>query len=476
MKSIEQLATELKRDMGGWEEGIFDWACELAQSAAKVLLERIDEELMKEREEGLEEEGLRGHWVTTRFGDVNIRRRLYRHSDGNYCFLLDEAMGLRKRSRVSPKVEELATFLASYVPSFEKCERLLRALLPDGISHTTIHRLVGRVVDPYVEQEEREIAAVFEDGVIPESQGKVVSHLMAEADGVSIALQREEERRTEVKVGIAYEGWEKMGKERYRLKEKTTYAGIMDGERFWEGFSLILAKKYDLSQVGQIIVGSDGAAWAREGADFLGGMFQLDRFHLLRALYRGLAPDDSLVGQVYRACTCGDLDRADGLLSQAQHKSKGEQVKRIAELRGYLLSNRTGLRDYRLALEGEELRGLGAIEGNVDKLVATRMKKRGMSWTKRGANRMARLINLRERGQLHLWVNRRDKRDGSQSVPVSPKVRSENHKSSHGEYRAWLEAGLPALYGPHANRPWAQTLSAIARATGAITGIRPTKS
>jgi hypothetical protein len=77
MKSIEQLATELKRDMGGWEEGIFDWACELAQSAAKVLLERIDEELMKEREEGLEEEGLRGHWVTTRFGDVNIRRRLY---------------------------------------------------------------------------------------------------------------------------------------------------------------------------------------------------------------------------------------------------------------------------------------------------------------------------------------------------------------------------------------------------------------
>ena len=56
-----------------------------------------------------------------------------------------------------------------------------------------------------------------------------------------------------------------------------------------------------LRRVGQIIVGSDGAAWAREGADFLGGMFQLDRFHLLRALYRGLAPDDSLVGEVYRA-------------------------------------------------------------------------------------------------------------------------------------------------------------------------------
>jgi len=38
----------------------------------------------------------------------------------------------------------------------------MKALLPDGISHTTIHRLVGRVVDPYLEEEEREIEEVFE--------------------------------------------------------------------------------------------------------------------------------------------------------------------------------------------------------------------------------------------------------------------------------------------------------------------------
>ena len=60
---------------------------------------------------------------------------------------------------------------------------------------------------------------------------------------------------------------------------------------------------------------------------------------------------------------------------------------------------------------GDGLRGLGAIEGNVDKLIADRMKKRGMSLTKRGmsltkrgANRMARLINLRERGNLNTCV------------------------------------------------------------------------
>lgn len=275
MESIEEVAAKLKGDGGRWEEEIFHWACELAQSAAKELLERIDEELMKEREEGLRVEGLRERWITTLFGDIKIRRRLYGDGEGNSRFLLDEAMGLRRRGQPSPKVEELATFLSSYLP-FEKCERVMGALLPDGISHTTIHRLVGKVTDPYLEEEEREVEEVFECGVIPESEGKVVPYLMVEADGTSIALQREEERRAEVKVGIAYEGWQPVGKDRYKLKEKISYTGIMGGERFWEGLSIMLAKKYDFSGVGKVIVGSDGARWARDGADFLGGIFQLD--------------------------------------------------------------------------------------------------------------------------------------------------------------------------------------------------------
>jgi hypothetical protein len=465
MESIEELMVKLKGDVGGWEELIFGYACNLARSIAKDLLERMDKELMRSREKGLEVEGLKEHWITTLFGDIKIRRRLYRDGQGNYRFLLDEALGLRKGSQASPKVEELATFLASYLP-FEKCERLLRALLPQGLSHTTIHRLVGRVVDPYLEKEEREIAELFEDGVIPKTEGRVVPHLMVEADGASIALQREEEKRTEVKVGIAYEGWQRVGKDRYRLKEKISYTGIMDGDRFWEGFSLTLAKRYDLSQVGQVVVGSDGADWAKEGADLFGGIFQLDRFHLLRALRRGLR--DELATEVYQACVTGDVARADNLLRQAQEGARGESAKQIAQVRGYLLNNSPGLRDYRLEVGSDGLRGLGAIEGNVDKLVANRMKKRGMSWTKRGGNRMARLVNLREMGQLHLWINRRAKGDKAQGLPASVKVMAEKEKCNNGDGGAWLKAELPALYSPQASRPWAQVLRAITCRNGGI--------
>jgi len=458
MESIEELAARLKGDVGRWEEMVFQWACDLAKAVAKYLLEKTDEALMKSRETSLTVEGFRERWITTLFGDVRIKRRLYRDSSGHSRFLLDETMGLRRRSQASPKVEELATFLSSHLP-FGKCEQLLKAILPEGLSHTTIHRLVGRAVDPHVREEERELAELFENGALPQSKDRAVPYLMVEADGTFIALQREDERRTEVKVGIAYEGWQPLGKGRYELKEKTSYTGIMDGERFWDGFSLALAKKYNLSQIGQVVVGSDGAEWAKEGADLLGGIFQLDRFHLLRAIYRGIGSD--LAGEVYRACITGDVTKADAILRQAQESAQGEAAEPIAQLRAYLLNNSHGLRDYRLVTGYDGLRGLGAIEGNVDKLIANRMKKRGMSWTKRGANRMARLINLREQRQLHLWVNHRGRQPTSQT-PLSP-VSTLSRKGTAKEDSGWLEAVLPAPSGPQANRPWAQVLRSIAR-------------
>ena len=46
---------------------------------------------------------------------------------------------------------------------------------------------------------------------------------MVEADGVMLSLQREKERKAEVKLGIAYEGWEKIGKDRYKTGNKTVF-------------------------------------------------------------------------------------------------------------------------------------------------------------------------------------------------------------------------------------------------------------
>ena len=456
MESIDELAVELKGDVGRWEEEIFKWTCSLAQELAKAILEGVDKELMKEKAPNLKVECLKEHRVTTVFGDIRIRRRLYQSSNGEHRFLLDEKMGLDKGCHVSPKVKELATFISSHFP-FQRSEEIVRAILPSGISHTTIHRLVGKLTAPYIEVEEKEMEEVFDAGVIPESEGKIVPYLFVEADGTMIALQRERARKAEVKVGIAYEGWQEVSNDRYKVTEKTAYTGIMDGDRFWEGFSLALAKKYDLSRIGKVIVGGDGASWVKEGAGFLGGIYQLDKFHLKRAILRGLA-NDQLGAEVYQACITGEIEKADGLLIEAQQRVDIDRADEIMKLRGYLMSNCYGLRDYRLEVGGDNLRGLGAIEGNVDKLVANRMKKRGMSWTIEGAQRMARLISLREMGQIHYWITHGDK-----SEDVKPPVKGSSNRSitKRKDTGAWLKTEMPALCGPHQNRYWVKTLRAL---------------
>lgn len=458
MEKIDEFREKLKEDLGGWEEKAFGFACDLARGLAKEILEELDDKLMLEKATNMKVVGFKEHWLTTIFGDIRIKRRLYRDKNGNYRFLLDERMGLDKGSHVSPKVKELA-ILASTRYTFREVEQNIKAIFPWGISHTTVHNLSGKVAGSYIAEEEKEVNALFEDGVIPETEGKVLPYLVIEADGVNIALQRERERRAEVKVGIAHEGWQEISKNRYKLKEKSVYSGIMHGDRFWEGFSLSLAKKYDLPQIGKVIVGGDGASWVKEGAELVGGLYELDRFHLKRALHQGLA-NDPLVVEVYESCITGEITKVDRLLIEAQEKADSDKAKEIMRLRGYLMENCYGLRDYRLEVDGGGLRGLGAIEGNVDKLIADRMKKRGMSWTKRGADRMARLISLRERGDLNTWVKYQSK---PRLIPSREKALPKGDQYQHRDNAAWLSASLPALHGPHCDRPWVRILWALAR-------------
>jgi hypothetical protein len=71
--------------------------------------------------------------------------------------------------------------------------------------------------------------------------------------------------------------------------------------------------------------------------------------------------------------------------------------------------------DWRKKVEGTALahvipgdaRGLGCMESNEDKLFANRMKKRGMSWTIKGANRMGKAIQMAFNGNLRDWCGRK---------------------------------------------------------------------
>jgi len=95
----------------------------------------------------------------------------------------------------------------------------------------------------------------------------------------------------------------------------------------------------------------------------------------------------------------------------------------------------------------------------VDKLIADRMKKRGMSWTRKGADRMARLISLREMGELDAWIKYRGM---PRLTPMKEGIMPDEGQYQGKDDGAWLDVRLPALYGPHSDRPWVQVLRSLA--------------
>ncbi len=80
------------------------------------------------------------------------------------------------------------------------------------------------------------------------------------------------------------------------------------------------------------------------------------------------------------------------------------------------------------------------------------MAKRGLSWKKSGALRMAEVLQLRANGEIRPYCERRS------PVERGVSVGRKHHFSNFNGQQTWLEAGLPALVGPHASRSWVKKL------------------
>lgn len=465
MESIPQMAGELVEHLGEfneWEEAVNNLSQRIAGEVGTMVMRAMDDALFEQKGKGLIVVGRRKRTITTRFGSLQIERRLYRDAEGNHRFLLDEAMGLEPARTLTPSMRHLANLLASHVP-YRVAASIIRCFITDGPSHATLHSEVGRTGEEKIADEEEKARSLFEDGELPDSKMKKTPRLFIEADSTTVALQRAKRKRAELKLGVAYEGLEPSSGKALRAVGKTVQAGFAATEEFWQAFSVSLASTYDLGGVGEVVLGGDGASWVRGGSKlFPVKRFQLCRFHLKRALRTALGPDHDKVRLAYKAACKGDHEGADGILAEAESAATDERKEQIAGTRRYLAANRGCLADWRTDEQREEgVRGLGAMEGNIDKLLANRFKKRGMSWSVRGGDSMAKVIQLRQNGELEGWVQGARQRQ-DQDTLIAPAV-EKLKKRLKEDPAGWLDAHMPALDGPHSDRPWVLMLKEMAR-------------
>jgi hypothetical protein len=438
-----ETAKEVSREELNWEEESYQTGCSLARQEALKRLQAVEERLFKALPLGWHVIANKERTLVTRFGEITLKRRLYRDDQGKRRCLLDEVLGLSAQQLATPSLQESLVELCGQV-SFRLAGKTVEKLTAGVLSTPTVYRLTEKTAKRALEKEKEDWQAVFEKGAIPLGEKKVPI-LFSEGDGTWIHLQQEEQEHYEIKDGIAYEGWERLpGKaERYALANKRVYCQGSEQMPFWEGASLEWSRVWDLSYPKEIVIGGDGANWIDEGVEvFRGALRQLDGFHLARACGQGWQEGKT----VYKAIRAGQAEEARSLISKAILK----EGKRATQSRRYVENNLEKGKDWRTqsAVEG---RGLGTMEANQDKLIANRMKKRGLSWKIDGALRMAKVLQLRANGEIRPYCERQPK-----IRSVATQVKRGHSKSN--DQQKWLEAGLPALVGPHANRPWVEKL------------------
>ena len=222
IKDIESFKQDIRR----LEKYILNKAMEWAREAYQYVLKSLDSLIREKRDKKLLRIAHhRDTWYRTCLGAIKVKRRYYRDQWGNYHYPLDELLGMEKYRHITLDVQQLAMELASAM-TFRKSAEVLEKTTAINLSHQTIKNLITRVADGYLKQKGIEIMHLIETGEITEGEGIKADLLLMEADGVILSLQREKAKKVEVKLGIAYEGWERVGKDRYKTKNKTFYADI----------------------------------------------------------------------------------------------------------------------------------------------------------------------------------------------------------------------------------------------------------
>jgi len=367
---------------------------------------------------------------------IDYRRRGYRLPDGTVSMPLDELLGFEKYQRRSRKAKEQICALASSI-SYRKAVQINAYINQKRVSASTVCRVV-RELGQRIEAQDTRFEAIV--------AGKISApSLCCEADGVWIPLQKANKRKTEVRVAIAYTGKKYISKDRKRLLNKVWLTGVDVSSQQWqEMIREKLYASYDLENSRQLFIGGDGSEWVGRSFDLM-GIRQvtrvLDPFHVKRAIhlaFGSVLDTQKVITQLYKQ----GFAAIEKTLLEVVPGGTEASVKARLDCLQYLRNH---------ADEIVPATSLGAIESNVDKLVAQRMKTRGVSWSFAGAKAMLALLGHQKELYDHSF----------QYQNSSGRPNYLTKKRRKGDQGTVHKASFPVLKSGKMSAPYASLFKAI---------------
>ncbi len=442
---------------------------EILQNIARRVFEKaitdIDDYLRRKRERGkLKNTGKRKKYFFTRFGDILYSRTRYKDKKtGKSCYLLDEALSIVKNQRISLSRARIENFLSS-LSSYREVVTQARLLLGNFRSHEAIRQSVIKEGSLIIENQKKKLKQI-ENLDYPDKEAPDTAYI--EADATYIALQKkgkEKGGKLEVKAGVGYTGKEtryKTGKSK-RLKEKFTFVGM--GKDFMKNLSLQAESRLSLSKVKKVIFGGDGDSWITSGIKeyFPDSTYLLCLYHLFKKFKECLPKRKEEQKVIKDLLLSNQIDMALLRIDQMIRNPYDQKEKdNLTKLYTYISRNRQGIAN-QVILKDKEIQRTGAIESNINKVIASRFKKRGMSWSKKGA---LSLLKIKETILNNEWDEWWEKGRG-QDIKISkfnPPLPA-SHFKKEVESSPLIEVTLPALSGPDQGKPWVGVLRKLSEA------------
>ena len=410
---MESMITENGVTFKELEKNIYAWVCQLGQQFTKEFLERYDQMLMQEREKDkYRHKGVRQTTVKTVYGEVTYSRVVYEvtEEDGfrHYVYLLDETLQLDNIGLISTNMAELLVKGITEL-SYRECAAKVSEMTGQTISAMGVWNVIQTLGEKICE-EERELVKEHKKGHV--RGAKEVPVLFEEADGVYVKLQGKDRKRAgqdkaEMKVGIAYDGWKKTGKDRYELPDKVVVAGFASAREFHAYREAAIAEKYNLDEVNQRILNADGASWIKKVRD-KSTCFQLDPFHRNKAVKEKIH-NVKAVSDIMELLAEEKIEELfDYLATYKNSLGEDREIEDAEELIRYYENNREGLLPYQSQgvelpkhPDGLEYRNMGTMENHVWSVIARRMKHNHTSWSRRGGNHLAKILAKKCSGKLY---------------------------------------------------------------------------
>jgi hypothetical protein len=435
------------------ENMIFEISQHLAGKVFEKAITNLDNYLRNKRKRGeLKNTGKRGKYFLTRFGDILYSRTRYKDRQGKSHYLLDEALNIKKNQRISLSRARIECFLSS-ISSYREVVGNLRLLIGGPRCHEAIRQSVIKEGSLIRENQEKKLRQI-ENLDYPDKEASDTAYL--EADATYISLQhrgKKKKEKLEVKVGVGYSGKEaryKTGKSK-RLTEKFTFIGT--GKDFMRRLSLQAESRLSLSKVKKVIFGGDGDSWITSGIKdyFSSATYVLDLYHLYKKFKECLRRREEEQKVIKDLLLSNQIDKGLSIIDQMIRNPYDQKDKdNLVKLYTYISRNCLGITN-QFKLKDKEIERAGAIESNVNQGIASRFKKRGMSWSKTGALALLKIKETILNNEWDIWWETERERNIKVGKYKPPLPASYFKKET--ETSPLIEVTIPALSGPDQGKP-----------------------